>query len=366
MKKHRKVTASQAALDRKLAGRRPTFAEGTILSRSEYARALAWFAMYGDPADARTYLSDWLRSKNLKRDLASLRRVPNSYLPLTAAWICFLDLQNVVFPPGEDPHQFVRRQLLWSFRHKEDEPKAAAVRSTIQQNVSEKLSRFLGEVEGMLDDEVDIDMTLLLRQNNISPAASREIAERFRPRLLEITEALGSKPDPQVREAYRRWDKKDLKKRLDVLSAIIVAAEEHAHNAKVHRKVRAKKTMSSEKKVRGFKHKLHDSSLNLSGLPATELIGKSEAWFYNARTRVLTVLRTSNNDLLDVKGNGVIHHDPKISVSKKIRENKVQSSLTTVRDGGKKDRASLMDALTTKPCGLQARGNAEQLIVRAA
>jgi hypothetical protein len=196
---------------------------------------------------------------------------------------------------------------------------------------------------------------------NVKPQVAKVIKAYYDPLYAELIEAQAGN-DPDVKEGYSHLKKRQLKKYVEFIKAIIAAADQQKQVVKKTRKPRKKKVKPASVLVSKLKYLKSDESLNLTSARAEDIIGSQQLWVYNVKTRILSVYNAIGASGLNVKGSTLLGFDEASSVSKKLRKPAV--SLESVKTGGKIILKKLMDTIKTKKMVPSGRINKDTILVR--
>ena len=92
------------------------------------------------------------------------------------------------------------------------------------------------------------------------------------------------------------------------------------------------------------------------------IIGATQLWSYNIKTRNLSVYHAVGHSGLSVRGTTIIGFDEAVSITKKLR--KPEESAQHVLKAGKVDLRNIMKCLTTKETKATGRINADTILLR--
>ena len=92
------------------------------------------------------------------------------------------------------------------------------------------------------------------------------------------------------------------------------------------------------------------------------IIGASQLWAYNTKTRNLSVYHAVGNSGLSVRGTTITGFDTDASITKKLR--KPDEQVKQVIHAGKVDLRNFMKCLTTKDSKATGRINADTILLR--
>ena len=187
------------------------------------------------------------------------------------------------------------------------------------------------------------------------------IAEFYKPLYSEIFDAFEGKDD-ELKKAYSRYKKPQLRAYMEFVRDIVSACENRAEIVKVIRKPRKKKQKSPQQLIARLRYKEKDDIFNLTSVKPTEIIGCNQLWVFNTKNKQLSVYNAMGPAGLNIKGSSLTGYDEKVSISKTLR--KPNDTLKVVLEGGKVTLRKLMDGLTTKPKTTNGRINPEIILVR--
>jgi hypothetical protein len=364
-RKIKKAKVSKAAgkvMAKSFWGSEPIIDTTREITQKELGDALTWHNYNSDAKDARKWMGEYL-SNIARADLkAQFAKIPDKSIPFTASYMA--RIANRGGQLTEKNKQFMLDSLTNSFRYAkmnddEDKPTLPEKKGpTIQDRLNEKVSEMAGEVIGFIDDGAEGGLYDLLVEMKYPPMLAKMLVKRltnnFTGQIAELREAIKSK-DPQLKEGYGHLSKKELEAKAVVMETILAEAIKYADTAKAAKKPRVKKPQPPEKKVKNFKAHADTPTAPIKTL------GKNEVWLFNTKNKVLTVLRGAGG--IQIQGNKFYNFDEATSISKKVRDKALDPSLKTIASGGKRARDKLMETLTTKPTGLQYRGNPFTLIL---
>jgi len=163
----------------------------------------------------------------------------------------------------------------------------------------------------------------------------------------------------------------DWKRHIAWWDVLLQECDAFAQLKKTTRKARIKKSPSKDKMVAKLKFKKEDTDLKLVSVNPTDIVGASELWVYNTRTRKLGKYVALNVDPkgldrsgtgLTVKGTTIMGFKEDESVQKTLR--KPAEQLTTFNKSGKIQLRKFMDSIRTTETKLNGRINAETMLLK--
>lgn len=350
--------------DEKYLGSEPTVTENA--TQSELAMAYNWFNYFYTSEDAKSFTISYLKSikydKDTIRKLASAKAIELHNI----GWNCRILHNGGLLPDGTwDSIEAKIKSLaedVVETQEDAEEPVAKVV--SIQDRINAKASDLIGELEEQLDvffqeGVVQFDIKKWSLEKGIKPQIATRIVEHFRPQYEEICEAQAGK-DADLVEAYKKWRKPVLKIMGLFIKRIIDHMTELHSAGQAVRKPRKKKVKPAHVLV--AKMNYCASADTLTSIDPKGIIGASQLWTYNIKTRNLSVYHAVGHSGLSVRGTTIIGFDTDASITKKLR--KPDEQVNQVLKAGKVDLRNIMKCLTTKEAKATGRINAETILLR--
>lgn len=335
----------------------PSWESTEVCPTSVVIRTICWYHENKNEKDAAKYL---------KCD------VSNAKDNLTHAWVSRMLARGFIF--GEKEMNTIR-EMENKFASFVEENKVQRTKASttnvvdIQDRLNNKVNEYIGELEGFIDDYgvngsvKDCNPYQWMVDNEVKAIYSKKIADHFRSNLqLFESDVLLSKEESD--EAYSGYSKKRLNNIVEVYNKIIEDAERIGTNqkgARKPRKPRMKKAVPVEKIVSRLKYKLRDDSFKIQSIDATKIIGASQLWVFNTKTRKLGLYVAADLSGLSIKGSTILNYS-EASVEKTIR--KPEEILPKVVTGGKVLLRKLLSDVRAKERELTGRINKEVVLLR--
>ena len=345
----------------KYMGEEPTYKKP--LTNSDYMNALNWYNTMAENSEAREFVETYLKNKKRMDEYKLFKRVPDVWVPRTAAWVARLLSRGYTLPESAEP--FFERKLaeaLSKVKGEEETPKEPKKVVSIQDRVRDKTMDIVAEIEGMIDSNEEFSLYDWLKQRETPAAYCSSIIAYYTPWLGELLEASEGK-DPQLKEAYGYMNKKQLKERIVFINGVIEGAERYAGVAKKTRKPRKARPVTKEKILKSFKFKREDPVYKIASIDPEKVVGAQELWTFNTRYKILTVFRADEPSGLSVKGTSIVGYDHKTSVSRGTGR-KTQEIVDRVLKGGKLVLRKMMDEIPPTKTMLQHRVNEHTVLLR--
>ena len=252
-----------------------------------------------------------------------------------------------------------------------DETKPVVKKETIQDRLAEKFSETLGEIEGAIDDFMltgkEVKAFNILSTANIAVQYASKVADFIQPRIDELNELLEGK-DAQLKEGYSHLGKRDVKAHIKMYETIINDAMAYKTSKIATRAKPKRKPVPPEKQVRGLKYLKEFADLGLKSINPTEILGMSELWVYNTKTRKLgRFVVPMHGDMaisqLGVKGSAIIGFDEINSTAKTLR--KPAEKLAEFKTLGKPALRKFMSTIKSVEVKLKGRIGPDTILLRA-
>ena len=196
---------------------------------------------------------------------------------------------------------------------------------SIQDRISELANKYGAEIDYEIDQFIqtgssDFTAKSYFLQQNVSGAVCKRIAEFYKPTQRELADALEG-TDELLSEGYSNLSKQQLKKLSQFVDSIVLDCQQQVVTSKVA-KPRKFKQKPAGVLVARMKYKLTDPESGIKSCDPADIIGASEVWVFNSKTRQLAVYRAASTDVLSVKGTTIQNYDVGLSELKKLRKPK--------------------------------------------
>jgi len=297
------------------------------------AKALNWYNYSYGRKDAKDLIIQYFEVNKRAKEVKLMRGIPDSRVKTTTGWICRMSVMGLQLKDYEQ--SILDEHLGELLAGKQEEQKVAATseetaqqKLTIQDHLREKASECAAELDGMYDDFIDADAKMsanfkpiaLIRGMNIAIQMIPHITAVWKLRLAELEEVVEGK-DPQLVEGYSHLTKTQLKSCVKFCETVLADCQSYISLKKVERKPRAKKAVSPEKVALKFKYLKEFAELGLKSLPATSLVGASEAFIYDTlKRKLIYVIADAHAGTFTIKGSSLLAFDALATVQKTLRK----------------------------------------------
>lgn len=350
-------------------------AQPTEYRTSALSKAFSWYNYFYGKKDAREMIVNYLESQDRKADVRALKSIPDSAIRLTTGWLCRMKMVGLQL----DEHEQIKldnslKEILTSKQEVKVESEPALdtpARPNIQDRLREKVGECAAELDAMFDEFVtsgakmsaDFKPIMVIRGMNVAPQMINEIANRWKRKLAEFEETVEGR-DPLLVEAYSYLTKVQLRNCVKFCETVINDCGAYVQIKKVERKPRKVKAVPPEKRAAKFKCALEFAELKLKGLPAANLVDKSEAWLYDTKKRKLIhLVADSHTQAFTVKNNSVIGYSTVETQQKTVR--KPADVVRAIQAAGKPAARKIFKDLSTTETPWNARGTENLLVLKA-
>lgn len=209
-----------------------------------------------------------------------------------------------------------------------------------------------------------------LKKKNASAHHARIIKEKYNGQLAELLELSSGNADEDLKYAYRHRTRKQINEMILFLKSIMIACDAISDVKKIVRaekraeaKPKTVKKVSNDKIVSKVQYKKDDSTYSLVSIAPTDVIGKTNLWVFNTKTRKLGHYIAAENSTLSFKGTSIIGHDENASVQKALR--KPTEQLMAFKESNKVLLRKFLDNIQTTDTKLSNRLNQDIILLRA-
>jgi hypothetical protein len=349
--------------------------------------AMNYYRLEFSGKDLKPAVIKWMTSVECAaEDIAAFKRTKDNRVNVTMGAIasCLLRGMPAVradFNSGRDTAAWLRSVIVETIEagknDKDDtevvEVKPVGVQPSIQDRVREAAYKMTEEIEDAIDgfqtdpenfDPKAFKMLNLLKGKEVKAAHARIIKGFYSRDLAELEELASGKGDEQLREAYSHRSKKQIKNLIAFYQEIMMACDMLAQEAKVNRAPRKTKAVPKEKLIAKLKFKKTDEPLKLVSINPVDIIGASELWIFNIKTRKLGKYVATEFNTLNVKGTTITNFDEFKSIQKTIR--KPEEKLKEFKAAGKVQLRKFLDDINATDTKMNGRINEETILLKVA
>jgi hypothetical protein len=338
-------------------------------------KSFYYYNYYYSQKDCKKYVIEWLQ-KNSKlsiEEVKAFNRAGDRLLPMT---VCSLIMAHRKGMPFRGRHiEFIIDSVMDVISKAEPEEVQVVAtaeqvynRPTIQDRLAERTSEIIGELEGIFDDiatgvKNPTRLYDFLVANNVVQSQLGKYEDLYRTRRAEL-ELAQSKTDAQVTEGYRHLKAADFKRITGWIDDLLAAVEQYRGVKKATKKARVKKAPSKEKVISKLKYCKTDAVLKLVSINPADIVGASELWVYNTKSRKLGKYVAAAYQTLTVKGTSLVNFDTDKSVCKTLR--KPEEKLKEFAKAGKIQLRKFLDDVKATESKMNGRMNADIVLLKVA
>ena len=386
-----RVTKKQVTAHRTKAAKdhSPTWDNVEVMTADQFMRhwhnAMTYYRLEFSNKDLKPAVLKWMTEVGcVKTDIAAFKKTKDNRCNTTMGAIasCLLRGMPAVradFNQGRDTAAWLRKEIIDVIEQGKDdiddsivvEVKPTVVQPSIQERVKEAAFRMTEELEDALEgfqtdpdnfDPKAFKVLNLLKGKEVKAAHARIIKGFYAKDLAELEELASGKADEQLREGYSHRTKKQVKNLIAFYQEIMSACDMLAQEAKVNRKPRKAKIVPKDKLVAKLKFMKSNEPLKLVSINPTDIIGASELWIFNIKTRKLGKYVASEFNTLNIKGTTITNFDEFKSIQKTIR--KPEEKLKEFKAAGKVQLRKFLDDINATDTKLTGRINEETVLLK--
>jgi hypothetical protein len=367
----------------------PTWDGSEAMNADQFMRhfhsAMGYYRLEFSGKDLKPAVLKWMASIGCtKEDIAAYKRTKDGRTNVTMGAIasCLLRGMPTIredFNKGRDTTAWLRNEIVQIVEQGKDdidedivvEVKSTVVQPSIQERVKEAAYRMTEELEDAIEnfqtdpenfDPKAFKVLNLLKGKEVKAAHARIIKGFYAGDLAELEELASGKGDEQLKEGYSHRSKKQIKNLIAFYQEIMSACDMLAQEAKVNRKPRKTKVVPKDKIVAKLKFMKSNEPLKLVSINPADIIGASELWIFNTKTRKLGKYVASEFNTLNVKGTTITNFDEFKSVQKTIR--KPEEKLKEFKAAGKIALRKFLDDINATDTKMNGRLNEETILLK--
>ena len=389
---------------------------------SYHSASMQWYNYNHKAKDLRKDVEIYLKKhKYPKKDISAWKAADNWRTGITVASLCKMhnegmpefinnpyktDPKNFSYERDWEPksgHIWLQEKLAEIIKNGkkaiaedkviEKENKLKAPPKTIQERMQEKLQEFLEETESAIEDFLygdkpytsEYSMYKQLTRDALPPKIASQIIKVYEGEAAEYHELAHPYTKTQLKkmteqeqdyhmqllEGYGHLNKPQAKKIAGFYESLVADVTMYVTSAKVSRTPRKKKAPSKEKLVAKLKFKTNDEKYRITSINPMDIIGATEVWVFNTKTRKLGKYVAMNTDPkglaregtgLTVKGTTILGFNEEQSVQKTLR--KPDEQLREFAKSGKVKLRKFLEDIKTTDIKLTGRVNNETIILK--
>lgn len=351
--------------------------------------AMEFYRLESSVKDLKPKLVEWMHGAGYdKSDINAIRKTKDKYFSGTMMGIAACLVKGMPeihsgFNNGKDTALWLRNEIDKVLkegandRDDDDETpkiveKAAVYVPSIQERLREAAGKMTEELDAAIDswimdpenfDPKQYSVIKLLRGKGAKAAHARYIKGFFQRSHSDLHELASGNADEQLREAYSKNSRKNVKKLIEFYDSIMAACEQIAAEQKVMKKPRAKKVKPAEQLVAKLKFCIKDDKLGIVSTPPAQVIGAQGVVVYNVKTRKIGYYVSKNSQGLEVKGTSLQNFTDK-SLQKTLRKPVEQLKEFKEQNTQKRFETWFSKSVKTTETQLNGRFNEDTVILK--
>ena len=357
--------ASVKDFEKALSGGEPTWKNG----QESLSAALNWYNTHSDYKESKKFTLSYLKEIGApKKEIEEIEKVYENHFQ-NLGFICRMKLRGA---PITEKQEMWISTFIEKLKGKAPAPKKIENTEvkvvSIQERVAEKTRDYIGEIEGAIDDcfylrefKNVFDPYELMRSLEIKGAHTKYIVPVYEKKLEEIETVIKGK-DEQLVEGYSFLSKKQLKDYASLLKCIIDDCGRIAHTAKLTRAPRKKKVKPVDKVIEKLQFKKEDNEYKTASINPVDIIGASQLWIFNTKTRKLGCYNATDSGGLNIKGTTLTNFNEETSIHKTIRKPEVV--LPATLKAGKVALRKVLTDINAVEQALTGRINSDTILLR--
>jgi hypothetical protein len=248
-----------------------------------------------------------------------------------------------------------------------DNTKPAVKVPTIQDRMNEIMKTHILHFEELEDSlyegkTADPKAYEYLSGKSVPQAMLGKIQAVFERRYAEITEAK-STDDEDLKEAYSYMKAADWKRYDAFYTRLFDGIAQYGQVKKATKKAAVRKPPQKEKLIAKLKYAKNDTTNKLVSINPVDIIGATELWVYNTKTRKLgKYVAEDMGGALGVKGTAITGFNESTSVQKTLRKPEVQ--LKEFLAAGKIELRKFLDNIKATDIKLNGRINLDTILLK--
>jgi hypothetical protein len=340
---------------------------------TELIRLNNWYSYEKTRKDAYKYHIDYSK-KFRNADLKYLSLVDERDVDTTLCWMSRIKMRDIMFSDAHEAtlNEYYDKLVLKGkaiFEQKNKQTKVAAVAAaptkTIQEALQEKISDFLGDMEGHIDDfiaagfKTDFSLYNHLKFQHLAPQYATAAKELMSKKLEELNDIPN---DKQLQEGYAYLGKRGLNAYIKLLTSFVEDSDKYLVFKKANRKPRVVKEKPAGVQVKSIKYKANDTELGIKSEVPSSMIGAEQVWLFNTKNRKLSVYVSESTKGLQAKGTALQSWSPEKSKQKTLR--KPAEQIKEMLACGKVKLRTFMDTIKSKEQAVNGRLNEDTIILK--
>lgn len=337
-------------------GKEPEIKE--IKSTTEMIRALSWYNIMADTADAKKWLQEWAATTNDKNIIGVVRNVTDKHINRTACHVARLLSRGTKLLDSDVAYltKYVS-SLATAKAEKESEPVKT---ETVERD---RIGEWLPDFEDALDKfDPNFNPYNYITSKNVPKTYVTRIRDYYQ-RIVDEVKAALEKTDSQIVEAYSKMKKQYVVAYGKYVLMIVDDCERFMDNSNKTRAPRKPKVKSAAQLLKNFKYLKEEPKLKLVSVNPEQIFGAQELFTLNIVQNTLTRFVAKDEMGFSINRTSITNYDENLTQTKKIGR-KLDATLKLVLDGNKKQRTTVLDTVKSGVVRTSDRINNNTLLIK--
>lgn len=334
----------------------------------DFQVARNWYNYTYSAKDAVPWIVEYMKRSNYtSAQISKFKKAPDWTAGITAGAIARM-INNGARVPEESVNWLNSRIDETINKGLEKEEQSKDVSSPVTIRTKEKTDTVIADLEDEIDNFVKSKYKTefkpydFMRKNNVKSVQAKKIIDYYNPLIQELTFAVSGK-DSQVKEAYNRLSKIEIKRYFEFITEIVKAAESVSQMAKAVRAPRkTSKPKSASQLVTKLKYLKESNQYKIASIDPSKIINSSILVIFNTKNRKLGYYVAADSTGLSVKGTTITGFDETKSVSKTLR--KPEQILPTVLQNTKPMFMKTYSQINSTDSALNGRINDQIVLLK--
>lgn len=338
---------------------------------------------------------EYIKDNYDKKTVAAINKLPNWKIDGKSHWATVVHLTvnkpEIIHADYNGKLEAYIKQLAeeGALIVKEDDAEQTAKKNvyvpTIQERIFEQAQAAADDIDEWLDgfitdsgnfDPKGFDFKSHFSKRGVTQAHARKMKKFYNDALQDFqdlermpTTSQLKKMDEheqdqwaQLKEGYAHIKKKDIRNYTTAIEELQAALDYIIESAKATRKTRKPIVKSATKLVEKIKFLQTDDKYKLASIDPSAIIGATELWVFNVKTRKLGKYIAADACTLQVKGTTLQFFDEKRSIQKTLR--KPADQLKEFKGAGKVALRKFLDEIPTTDTKLNGRLNPDTILLK--
>ena len=337
------------------------------INQSELLSMLSWYNVNnGRPSVVKSYLLDWLMEGSRSLQYGNVKKLPDSSIEPTVGYIARILSNGSIIPEitmksFDDCLKDLSRKG-YTF----EKPVTPTVDREKKVTMVPRImvDQRIGDVEHEIDKFIindchsEFSMFKWLMGHNIKSVDAKGYITIFQDSAMKILQTIEEPIDKEILDNYTNLNKSQRRRYHKFLMGIVDDCLKYIDAIKKPRTRKVKTNAELTSKVQ-YCAEYTDNGLSLKSETPENIIGATQLWVYNTKTRYLSGYYGLNGSGIQIQGTTIKNYNELSSLTKKLRNPQQALSVITTPQSVE----NIFKQVTTKPRNAPKRLNSDTVIV---